>query len=86
VRPNLTGRAFETTFVRALLSFARQRFVAEGYRATCAASDRRAIRLLGQWADFKVAGQFAADRNGVAQQYVVLTLTERPPDHAFGPN
>jgi hypothetical protein len=84
VRPNLTGRAFETMFVRALLDFARRRFTAASYRATIPASHHRTMRLLGQWADFAVAGELTASQGGGTQTYTVLTLTDRGPGHVFG--
>lgn len=84
VRPNLTGRPFETAFVHALLDFVRRRFTAESYRASIEESHRRTMRLLGQWANFTVAGQFTADRNGGKQTFTVLTLTDRGPGHLFG--
>jgi ribosomal-protein-alanine N-acetyltransferase len=77
VRPNLTGRGFEITFVRALLGFTRQRFVAESYRVTFPESNRRGIRLLGQWSGFKVTGELTVDGDGGKQTFTVLTLTDR---------
>jgi [ribosomal protein S18]-alanine N-acetyltransferase len=76
-RPNLTGRGFELTFVRALLSFARQRFVAESFRATIAADNRRDVRMLGQWSAFKVTGQFTTSQGGGKRDFFVLTLKDR---------
>jgi ribosomal-protein-alanine N-acetyltransferase len=70
LRPDLTGLGRGSSFVQAVLEFARREFAPEACRVTVAGFNERALRVW-QKAEFQPAQTFARDPDGMA--FTILT-------------
>jgi len=71
LRPDLTGRGQGSTYVSAVLDFARENFAPPAFRVTIAEFNKRALRVW-QNAGFQVLQTFP--RQGDGRPFSVLTL------------
>jgi len=71
MRPDLTGKGGGHEAIMAALDFARGEFKPEGFRATVAAFNNRALKLC-QGAGFREVNRFLYNTNKGEEQFVLL--------------